>query len=677
MKLRTSCFNSAVFYSNVKRLWWVFGLYTIFIFLSSVLPFYITYSGRELLFNGIENTYQASILYGNSTLTYLILGVVPVGLSALLFSYLNPKGAAAFYHSIPVKRKTLYITNIVFGIVSLILPILINGGILFMMLSDPIISQIMSPSNVGVWITSQIAYAIIVFSFATVVGMLTGNSVAHLVLTYIFAALPLVAEVVIEYILELNLYGYVSGESAQFTQKYLYFGINKISEIKYFLIYLLYSLIFFIAGYFIYKLRHIENGGEIVAFSNLKPIFIYGVSVCSFVVGYLYIDQISSVNNLFLGLPLGFLGLVIANMLTKKAFTIKGVLKPAVALFITVCAFFLVFRFDLTGFERRVPEMAKIESVSVTTTSPNWKMYYGTHSGIRIVPKDTYFPVMTEEEDIENVLKFHRQKIDDREKGENSSAVYVNYKLSGGKTLLRRYLVDLSYEKPFLEPIMETEENLKYRFPVLRNTKNIASVAINDTRLAKAFGTFYTDKAEDKEVLDKIILALKEDLKKVDYDEFIYGESTMTYLSVSCDIPLVYEGTDVYVDENFFERSKTDEMHTYYIRPSYTNTIAVLTELGFYDAIPRAEHYDAVKIWEVNEKADVTTAKETRITDLKTISKLYNIATKEASLYVSDNKSERKFRLEFIPLSDNYAQFTAVWSGKSNDMPEVLKEIYK
>ena len=257
MNLRTSCFNSAVFRSDVKRLWWVPALHTLSIFLLCLLPFYIDYHEAIGLFGGASEQYINSALFQCSPVPYIILGILTVGISVLLFSYLNSKSAVATMHTVPVQRKTLYITHIVFGLIALIIPILINGGILVIMRSNPNIAQVISMSHIGAWIATQIAYAVVGFAFSALIGMFTGNSVAHLVFTYIFTVLPFLVEAGLKYIMYLNLYGYVMNDTNMAVTKYLYFSIGKLTEPTWFLLYMAYALVFFFIGYLIYKIRKI------------------------------------------------------------------------------------------------------------------------------------------------------------------------------------------------------------------------------------------------------------------------------------------------------------------------------------------------------------------------------------------------------------------------------------
>lgn len=677
MNLQTSCFNSAVFRSDVKRLWWIPALHTISVFLFCLFPLYSTYHGRIDLTSGISEQYEFSVLFHLSSVPYILLGILTVGLAVLLFSYMNSKSAAAAMHAMPVKRQTLYITHALFGLTALLIPILINGGILVLMRTNPSIAQTVSTSHIGTWILTQVGYAVIGFAFAVFVGMFTGNSVAHLVLTYIFALLPYFAEATVRYVMKSNLYGYTGYADETAAAKFVYFSVERLSHPTSLLIYAAYALVLLFIGCLIYKIRHLENNGEVVAFPKLKPIFIYGVSVCSGMVGYFYLGECMNVNSLFFALPFGFLGVIIANMLIKKSFTLKGALKPALALSLTVSALFCLFYFDITGFEGRIPDFEKIESVSVTN-SPEIHRVVSSYNGITLVNEDAYVPNLTNGNDIENVLYFHRYKTVERTSdGENTAVLYLRYNLKNGKTMNRRYIVDFDDDKEYLKPIMETEENLKYRFPILGNIEeHVTELAVCDTRLSGAFNSYFTEKKADVEIIDRLIDALRADLNQVTYEEFIYQTATPTYIKINYKHPMVYEGTDILADEQSFGVSEDTE--TYCIRRSYTNTIALLTELGFYDALPHGEDYDSIEVWHTQAADDSSKPAEV-ITDRAQIEEIYSYVTEvQPSLnknYYEDMISGSVITLKFK--SDTVQEFTVVRSKDDVGMPRSLASLFR
>ncbi len=619
-----------------------------------------------------------------------MLAVVTVGLSVLLFSYLNSKSAVATMHSYPVKRKTLFITHSVFGVISLIVPVLINAVILILMRTNPYISQVVSLNHIFWWAFSQIAYAIVGFSFATLIGVLTANSVAHIIFTYIFALLPLVVELAAKALMNLHLHGYyIAGETFSATTNFLYFGLTKMSTVLYPLLYIGYGILFLGFALLIYKLRDLENTCEVVAFPKLKPIFIYGVAVCMGMCGYFYLNAIFEAESLLWILPFGILGLVIANMLTKKALTIKGVVKPAMALVITAIALVYIFQFDLTGFESRIPDVEKVESVSVTEMPLENILVGRSLNGTKQIERKAFVPDFTDKEDIENIISFHEYKVENRENGKNMlDTVYINYNLKNGKTLSRQYLVNFKEEKDLLRPIMETKEYKNYKFPVtLNGTKNLILLTVSDERFGGEFGKYFAEKDTDTETINKIVSALKKDLESVPYEEYACGESTLTRIEIEIKEPWYYKGTNTLVSGEEF--GMYTEFHTYVIRPSYKNTIAVLTELGLYDSIPKVEDYVRVKV-RVNDYSSRDNGnsymvsvkeykpEETIIEDPKTIAEFYKYVTETSANHYDAIRSENGyFSIEVRFEEANGYYFYADRTSFDEGLPEVLKDLIK
>lgn len=173
---------------------------------------------------------------------------------------------------------------------------------------------------------------------------------------------------------------------------------------------------------------------------------------------------------------------------------------------------FGVLHFDLFGFEKRVPSIEDVVSVSFTNENPNNDQYISYVNGKRAIPQETYLPNLTKEDDIANVIRFHRYKTDLRLTDEDSNpfSAYIQYHLKNGKTLLRQYPLNYSDDSDYLKPIMETKEFLGKHFPLLDDTKkNIISVSVEDDRLRSSFNTYFSKKASDVDISNKIIDALK------------------------------------------------------------------------------------------------------------------------------------------------------------------------
>ena len=110
-----------------------------------------------------------------------------------------------------------------------------------------------------------------------------------------------------------------------------------------------------------------------------------------------------------------------------------------------------------------------------------------------------------------------------------------------------------------------------------------------------------------------------------------------------------------------------NDLHTYYIRPSYTNTIALLTELGFYDVLPKASDYQSIEVWYSDNQAAGAV-----ITDPAQIEEIYNYVTAtQANLKPTSNSV---ITLTFQ--SNTQQEFTVTRTQDDANMPPALQNLF-
>ena len=585
MSLKTSFFNKTLVKSDFKRLWWIPAVHTLAIFLMSVFTFmerYFNSSGASavaLPFNtDCELTY--STLYRFSTPVFVTALIVPVVLAVFLFSYLQSVKAVTFAHSVPVSRRASFVSHTVSGILMFLIPLVVNGAILLLMRFDSGFAQTFSVSHLFMCLFVAFLYSLVAFSFTTFVAMLCGNVVANFVLTYIFAILPLALEAFLKFFASVQLFGFVL-ESSIWCAKYLYLTADKVLTGYGISLYIILSAVFSVGAFVLYRKRNLENHSEVVAFPVLRPIFVFGVAICSGAVGFAYINGLWDVENPLTMLPFGILGLIIATMLVKKSFRNLKLLKPVLVYSLVVVCIFCIFNYDLTGFESRVPDSEDVEYVTfeLNGVNPVNHGWYYEESGKKYKMLEDFSPDVKEYEDIINVCNLHTYLAErGRENLDNAWKVTLKYNLKNGRTLLREYDIDYTVHKEFLEPIVTTDIIRMAYFPILRDVKRTyTSASVYDERTPESV------MFQDKVVLDEFLEALKKDTKHAPYDEFTGRGRTYTRIEVSYKTAAIYEDGTPVTDEEVQEKSEI-----YYIRPSYTNTMAVLEKHNALPQVPEA-----------------------------------------------------------------------------------------
>lgn len=108
----THLFNFRYFIENLKK------SKSVLIIAMLILP---TFSALMLLLANSESEAEIMSFASLNMFNYIFMYVIPIVLSTSLFEYVYKKNSADFIGAIPLSRKTIFVTNTVFGILVLIL----------------------------------------------------------------------------------------------------------------------------------------------------------------------------------------------------------------------------------------------------------------------------------------------------------------------------------------------------------------------------------------------------------------------------------------------------------------------------------------------------------------------------------------------------------------------------
>lgn len=201
----------------------------------------------------------------------------------------------------------------------------------------------------------------------------------------------------------------------------------------------------------LYRRRHLESAGDVVAVPWLRPVFQYGVAFCAALTGtYVLSDLLGREDRMLLTVLLalwGVIGYFAARMLLQKTLRVfKNGWKGCVGLTAAILLLCLGLSADVLGVERVIPDANQVASVRV----------YGPDS----VPGDTgSSPALTAEDPalIEKLLAVHQTVIDHRKELKSALDAYrsdrmdslpdgacyryfeVEYALKNGRYLWRSY----------------------------------------------------------------------------------------------------------------------------------------------------------------------------------------------------------------------------------------------
>lgn len=585
MNLKTSLFNKTVIKTDLRRFWWLGVLNILAILIFAVYPLYLRIPYNNINQYHPERLFIYSDMYRSTLISVPVIIIFAVAAVLLVFSYINKTASVSFMHGLPLKRKTHFASHLVSGLTLTLSPAVISAVIMLIMRINPSFANIVWTSDIFKWLLIYAVYSVFVFSGTLLSAFLSGNSFGAIGIAGGFALLPVVATGFADIFMKTNLYGYYANNLYAWL-KWVYLFPDKILLGTGALIYICGAVVLCALAYWLYKIRNLENYGEVVAFAPLRPVFIYLTAAFISALGYMYLSVINDGTNLWWILVFGIVGVIAAYMISNKSFSLKGAWKPSAIVFVCFMLLFISVKCDIFGYERRIPKLSKIDGVCIINDDTVRTGTYIPSVG-SVTFKEVYRPIMTNKEDIENVRTLHKAIIETRDMGEGATInLPITYRLSNGRTVRREYNISPKTYDELLGKLYETQEMKYSNYPVCDPTqKEFVSVTISDLRLTSL--SYYED---NKEMMNRIAEAFKKDVENLKYEDdcevHSYVGSQLTKITFSYWKPMKDENGKA-VSEEFCKNAPVIESHS--ITPKYENTYALLTELGLYKDLITAD----------------------------------------------------------------------------------------
>lgn len=429
-KERRPCawFNITLFRKNWSRFWPLWSLYGVIWFL--ILTVGILNS-RGIYDTMPDNYYPTGyVVYAIPMGILLSLGF-GVLCAMAVFSYLYSSRPVGLMHALPIRREGLFLTNYLSGLSFFVLPILVVA--LLTLGAELYAGHGVDLTSLFLWGWCQCMVSLFFYSFAVFCAMFTGHILALPAFYGILNGLVFGLDVLFRELARIFLFGfytsyqlnpwvewltptlcYIDRMGSTGSPNYHFTGLLPV------FVYMLAGLVFTGLALLLYRRRHLETAGDVVAVSWLRPIFKYGVAFCSAVVigtflWSVFLPQVSHSilwSLLFFLLLTGALGYFIAEMLLCKSFRVfrqgwKGCLCFLILLTLGVST----LEVDPIGFEVRVPQAQQVVEVRLDT--PSFAPYDGASSP----------SVLRREEDIARLVELHQTIIDHQSQLESAERV--------------------------------------------------------------------------------------------------------------------------------------------------------------------------------------------------------------------------------------------------------------
>lgn len=306
MRSKTSYFNPTLFKKNLARFWPLWGGTSI---IGALFPLaFLTILIREnALFGepmsdplGVTAGYYQIVAWIIPTLSLLYAALCALAAWGWLY---NPR-SVGMYHSLPITRKGIFVTDFLSGMSMMLLPYAVTGGLAILV--SAIVGSL-EPVGLAVTILAVAGQSFFFFASATAVVFVTGNPFAFAALYFIFHFIAAGAEWLVTRLMTMFYFGverYYQGV-IEFLSPTMYLTrmldvdttsrqiinaegweesvLESVTLANGWLIavYALAGAVLLAAAWALYRRRRSESAGEVVAVGWMKPIFRYGVAFCA------------------------------------------------------------------------------------------------------------------------------------------------------------------------------------------------------------------------------------------------------------------------------------------------------------------------------------------------------------------------------------------------------------
>ncbi|WP_186580537.1 DUF6449 domain-containing protein [Aquibacillus kalidii] len=533
MQLKTSWYKKEVGKRDLRQSGWIGVLYLVVLIFALPLELLMRETSIDPTNYYLDDT---NLFNYHPEVQILSMFIAPVLLGVFLLRYLQVKTASDFIHSLPIKRTKLLNHHIINGIILLLLPVLLTAICLAIMDGIVDLSNYFNYIDLGYWLGVTIIVTILMFITTIFVGVITGISVVQGVLTYIIILFPAGFIFLSYFNLDFLLIGFAEGY-------YWTFQVSEFSPITDFVqyyefhfsllkavIYIGITVVLYLLSVQFYKRRKLEAASQALVYPQLRPIFKYGVTFCTTMLGGFYYGETQNHDYwVLIGYLIGSLvGYLLAEMLLQKTWRIYRSWKGYLYYTIGITCIFLIISFDLTGYENRIPEINEIEQVYVG----EYPYQYVENTDHEVTGEN----FLDTEVSINAARALHRQLIDMTGRNHFNETyyrqMYIAYQLKNGKKVVREYPIIMEEKlNPYIEPVYESKQYKDYTNPVL---------GVEPNRVSKI--TFSADPVGNKKVaivkpneIEEVLNQIEQDIYDKTADEVTNPRVRLTSIEILMD----------------------------------------------------------------------------------------------------------------------------------------------
>ena len=465
MKSKISFFNAGLFKSTLRRFWplWIihFVGWLLFMPILTLMNNFGPNKSTDFLFVISESAVFAAPI---------VAFIMAILAAMAVFSFMYNSRSTGLIASLPVRREAVFCSAWLGGVFVILGSSLVIALLTFLFSLGAITSAALAFKTVCIWFGVYSMQFILFFGIASLTAVMTGSIAVLPILYVIFNFIAVGMESIIRLDFSCLIWG-MPGYSfdcvLDFLSPLFYMAGNFVTNVEYdtpyvastlgsllerecvavtyghwlpTVIYCVVGLIFSVAALMVFRKRRMESAGDVVAVRSMRPVFKYGVAVCSALCGGLLLYTVlfslfesrsASVFIMILSMIIfAFIGYFGAKMLLEKSFHVfRGGWVGLIVLCCLCAVFTLCCDLDVFGIGAYVPKEGSIKSITVYQT--------GSVEDPAVI--ESY-------RQLHEKIVSQKSKYEDIGYGEDVDNIMFEYELKDGRTVSREYTLPMDDE---------------------------------------------------------------------------------------------------------------------------------------------------------------------------------------------------------------------------------------
>ena len=462
MRSATSYFNATLYRKTLARFWplWAgYGVIWAFLMPLNLLNQYLNVIVGDYR-AAIDTRLDAALQFPSYVVPGMYLAAFFAVLCAMaVFGYLYSSRSSCWFHALPMRREALFTTQYLAGLSFLLLPQLATA-VLAAMVEVAFLPMDFWGQALGAllaWLLAISGICLFFFSFAAFCAMFTGHILALPAFYGILNILAAVIYELVDSVMHEFFFGYTGSSAAYQIVEYLtpayalreaaYWqgssNIPRFESSATLAVYAGVGVVLAFASLYVYRRRHAETAGDVVAIPLVRPLFKYGVSFCAGLCFGMFTAAFFGWNSVTALTPWvlvwSVIGYFVAEMLLTKSFRVLKAWRGAVIMPAVLLVLCLALQWDLFGVETRVPQLDQVAALEVSMDM-----------GAPIDGGEYLDITLQDPETIQKFIALHQAIVDDRDRldysnggqflaGESYVRLQLYYSLKSGGSLDRSY----------------------------------------------------------------------------------------------------------------------------------------------------------------------------------------------------------------------------------------------